>query len=174
MIKVNFAMEEHLQNALLHLVDNHLVRPFEILTYSMGYAESFEIRSWNGSWDTDVLEQGAAVKSHYAGNGGNGVEMNALIRLIQTVGAPRIKNMVRPCFVTDEQQARVQELEKGEDRCKLALAYLGQTKLDDDVVLRFSMEDLCTAYALYIDGIYLGRPMDSIDYALQLTDPVKA
>lgn len=170
MIKINFAKEEYLQNVLLHLISNHLVRAFEIMCYSM-HIEAFEILSWNGSWDVDILKKGPSVKSDYRGDG---LEMNAIFRLLQAVGGPRVKSMIRPYFITDEQLARIQEFEMGEDRCKLALAYLGGTKFDDDAVLRFSMEDLCTAYALYIDGIRLGRPMTSIDYALHLTEPVKA
>lgn len=61
----------------------------------------------------------------------------------------------------------------GQDRAKVALAVMGRSQMDDDVILKFSLKDLCTAYAFFAEA---NRAEQSyiFDGALQLSEPIGA
>ncbi len=139
MITIN-RKEYTFQGALLHLVQKHLTN------------NSSEVSSFAQEWPmvemTTHHTSSGRVVSQYVGSRDN--EVDSIVRFIQAVLG--VERRWLTTTLTGHEMELLQSLNRMETRCKVALGYLGRTKFNTRTISSFSIEDLCTAYAFFVEA----------------------
>ncbi len=158
MIYVDGSKEStNLQTVLVELIDKHLTCTL-VLVDRVDYSRGIL-----------AVRSGEDDRSIYRCDDG---EMIHLCVLTDAVTGEQIAPVGQS--LTDVELSRVLRQRNGEERAKIALAVMGRSRMDDDVVLKFSPRDLCTAYAIFAETQSRAQKMFAFDGALHLTDPQEA